>query len=106
MGDGTTVSRKAPPRSLPLRYSAAGSLPPAKYNSLRPSPSQSNAATPPPTKYWKSPEYWWSMTPGSSTKCGAATADGSGWLVASRDWYGNCEGDCDGAVAKSAHRSD
>ena len=31
---------------------------------------------------------------------------GSGRLVASHDWYGNCEGDCDGAVAKSAHRSD
>ena len=54
-GDASGVNRNAPPIWLSLWYSAAGPLPPAKYSSLRPSSSQSNAATPPPTKYWKSP---------------------------------------------------
>ncbi len=62
-GDGGQVGDRRRQRGEAQRTAALAvvvvqrgrSLPPAKYSSLRPSSSQSKAATPPPTKYWKSP---------------------------------------------------
>ena len=39
-------------------------------------------------------------------EAGRRERGGSSWRVASLDRHGYREGDCDGAVAKSAHRSD
>ncbi len=50
IGSTTGVKRSSPPVALSFRYRAAGLTPPATNRSCRPSSSQSNTATPPPTK--------------------------------------------------------
>jgi hypothetical protein len=47
----SSSKRSGPPRVLVLRKNFAGLSPPAVSRSGKPSPSQSNVATPPPTMY-------------------------------------------------------